>query len=93
MILSQQEVLCVLARAGSAGGEEPPIVRPSENDLLHCLRAVATAPIVRKERVAAIREALNAANYRVDAGEIANKMIQRSLVDAFICQSGRGIVG
>jgi negative regulator of flagellin synthesis FlgM len=38
--------------------------------------AVAKAPVVNAEKVAAVKQAVNSGNYQIDAGRVADKLLQ-----------------
>ncbi len=84
MIISTGEVRCVLAAVGELWRLPPgeaTAADPGEDEVRWCKAAVKLAPVIRKERVQAIRAALTIAGYRENAEEVAAKMIERSLVD------------
>lgn len=60
---------------------------PDQAELRFCQAVVRAVPAVRAERISAIKAALAAAHYRIDAEEVAKKILERSLVDAIFSRS------
>ena len=88
MIISTWEVLNALLVAGRRSEALPPkAIEPDQAELRFCRAAVRAVPAVRAERISAIKAALAAAHYRIDAEEVAKKMLERSLVDAIFSRS------
>ena len=57
-------------------------------DLSHALRSVSEAPDVRADRVEALRAAIEAGTYRVDADAVAGRLVERGLGDDLALDAG-----
>lgn len=89
MIVSRGEVAGALAAAGSFLKDDGGLrTKPSEEEVVRYHKMISMMPFVRRERIAAIQHALAARNYNINAGEVADKMVDRSLLDAVLAHAG-----
>lgn len=66
------------AAAGSAASQAADTVTltSSARSLQKIEEAVAKAPVVNASKVTAIKQAINSGNYQIDAGRVADKLLQ-----------------
>jgi negative regulator of flagellin synthesis FlgM len=70
--------------AEKAAGTEKVTWSTEASLMREAMDSVRGAPDVRSEKVAALKDAIRSGSYRVDAGKIADRMIQGSLEDDLI---------
>jgi len=89
LIVSRGEVIGALAAAGSFLKDDGGLkTNPSEEEVGRFHQAIAMMPFIRRERIAVIQKALAAKSYSINAGEVADKMVDRSLLDAVLAHAG-----
>jgi negative regulator of flagellin synthesis FlgM len=72
---SQQPDASAAAVAGSQAGDTVTLTN-SARSLQKVEEAVAKAPVVNAAKVAAVKQAINSGNYQIDAGRVADKLLQ-----------------
>lgn len=65
-------------------GTDKVVLSRESQEYQAALRAVDAASEVREEKVAAIKDAIKSGTYHVDGEQIAEKILQRSLVDRLV---------
>lgn len=68
---------------GSAAPEEKVNLSTKARDIQQAKNAVTSLPDVRQEKVQEIKTQVDKGTYNVDAGKIADKMVNESIVDIF----------
>lgn len=98
MIISKSQIQNILKAYGSQANNKinkKEVVKPSsrqdsisisEESRLkqQALQAVKQAPDIRPDRVEELKERIAAGTYTVEAGEVAEKMIERAIVDKLV---------
>ena len=62
--------------AGSAATGDTVTLTDSARSLQKIEEAVAKAPVVDAAKVAAVKQAINSGTYKIDAGRVADKLLQ-----------------
>ena len=68
---------------GSAAPEEKVNLSTKARDIQQAKNAVTSLPDVRQEKVQEIKTQVDKGTYNVNAGKIADKMVNESIVDIF----------
>jgi negative regulator of flagellin synthesis FlgM len=71
---SQSEPTSAAASAPQSG--DTVTLTSSARSLQKIEEAVAKAPVVNAAKVAAVKQAVNSGNYQIDAGRVADKLLQ-----------------
>lgn len=101
MIISNQQVQSILKNYGVAGGRRAnysnPVTPPNRQDKLELSpqaqemnairQKIASLPEVRENRVDELKARIKNGDYQVDAMAVAQKMLDRSMVDELLDKS------
>lgn len=101
MIISNQQVQSILKHYGVSGGRKTaysnPVapsnrqdkleLSPQAQEMTAIRQKIAALPDVRQSRVDELKAEIQSGNYQVDSMAVAQKMLERSLVDEIIEKS------
>jgi negative regulator of flagellin synthesis FlgM len=101
MIISNQQVQSILKNYGMTGGRRinfsEPVSAPARQDKLELSpkaqemqavrQKIASIPDVRSDRIEQIKAQIKSGDYYVASSDVAQKMLQRSLVDDIMGKS------
>lgn len=74
----------VAGKSGVSRGFDEMLVSSQAKDFQVAKQAIANTPDIREEQVANLQEAIRTGTYQVSNGDIAEKMLARSIVDVLI---------
>jgi len=80
----QNTVGASVAKSVSPGQEDLVRISDRAKEFQQLLQAVSQAPDIREEKVASLREAINAGTYQVSGRQVADKMIAQTMLDAIL---------